>query len=196
VLRVGAEPALVVATRGAEPIADGGYRAVLLLDGERMLLRESLRVAEDCLLWWSNAAALAAPGAPVFLVGVAGVLAQTLAGWRQLEWAGTELAARRALRFPPAVRVASVTAPHAGVDSAITASKAAAPGVDVLGPTPADDELERAIVRFDYAAGTAVAKALRAEMIRVATERRRPIAGRPPKRPRVLRVRFDDPEVP
>jgi len=196
VLRVGAEPALVVATRGAEPIADGGYRAVLLLDGERMLLRESLRVAEDCLRWWSNAAALAAPGAPVFLVGVAGVLAQTLAGWRQLEWAGTELAARRALRFPPAVRVASVTAPHAGVDSAITASKAAAPGVDVLGPTPADDELERAIVRFDYAAGTAVAKALRAEMIRVATERRRPIAGRPPKRPRVLRVRFDDPEVP
>ena len=31
---VGAEPALVIATRGAEPIAAGGYRAVLLLDGE------------------------------------------------------------------------------------------------------------------------------------------------------------------
>ena len=69
VLRVGPEPALVVATRGAEPVADGGYRAVLLLDGERMLLRESLRVAEDCLRWWSNATALAAPGATVFLVG-------------------------------------------------------------------------------------------------------------------------------
>ncbi|MCD5347045.1 primosomal protein N' [Agromyces sp. H3Y2-19a] len=196
VLRVGPEPALVVATRGAEPIADGGYRAVLLLDGERMLLRESLRVAEDCLRWWSNAAALAAPGAPVFLVGVAGALAQTLAGWRQLEWAGTELAARRALRFPPAVRVASVTAPHAGVERAITASKAAAPGVDVLGPTPAEEDLERAIVRFDYGAGNAVAKALRAEMITVATERRRPVGGRPPRRPRVLRVRFDDPDVP
>ena len=62
VLKVDAEPGLVVATRGAEPIADGGYRAVLLLDGERMLLRESLRVAEDCLRWWSNAIALAAPG--------------------------------------------------------------------------------------------------------------------------------------
>ncbi|MFF2276463.1 primosomal protein N' [Agromyces sp. NPDC058126] len=196
VLRVGAEPALVVATRGAEPIAEGGYRAVLLLDGERMLLRESLRVAEDCLRWWSNAAALAAPGAPVFLVGVAGALAQALAGWRQLEWAGTELAARRALRFPPAVRVASVTAPHAGVERAIAAATAAAPGVDVLGPTPVDDELERAIVRFDYRAGVAVARALRAEMIRVATERRRPVAGRRPQRPRVLRVRADDPEVP
>ncbi|MFF2495234.1 primosomal protein N' [Agromyces sp. NPDC058064] len=196
VLRVGSEPALVVATRGAEPVAEGGYRAVLLLDGERMLLRESLRVAEDCLRWWSNAAALAAPGAPVFLVGVAGALAQALAGWRQLDWAGTELAARRALRFPPAVRVASVTAPHAGVEHAIAAATAAAPGVDVLGPTPADDELERAIVRFDYGAGAAVARALRAEMIRVATERRRPVARRRPQRPRVLRVRFDDAEVP
>ncbi|MFF2270669.1 primosomal protein N' [Agromyces sp. NPDC058136] len=196
VLRVGAEPALVVATRGAEPVAEGGYRAILLLDGERMLLRESLRVAEDCLRWWSNAVALATPGAPVFLVGVAGALAQALAGWRQLEWAGTELAARRALRFPPAVRVASVTAAHASLERAITAATEAAPGVDVLGPTPVDDELERAIVRFDYSAGAAVARALRAEMIRVATERRRPVAGRRPQRPRVLRVRFDDPEVP
>ena len=79
--RVGPEPDLVIATRGAEPIAEGGYRAELLLDGDRMLMRESLRVAEDCLRWWSNAAALAAPGAPVFLVGVAGALATALATW-------------------------------------------------------------------------------------------------------------------
>jgi primosomal protein N' (replication factor Y) len=194
-LRVGAEPALVVATRGAEPIADGGYRAVLLLDGERMLLRESLRVAEDCLRWWSNAAALAAPGAPVFLVGVAGALATALSTWRQAEWAGTELAARRALRFPPAVRVASVTAAGAAVARAVEAARTV-DGVDVLGPAPIDDGLERAILRFDYGAGGRVARELRAEMIRVATERRRPVAGRPVRRPPVLRVRFDDPEVP
>lgn len=54
---LGAEPALVIATRGAEPIPAGGYRAILILDGERMLARESLRVGEDCLRWWSNAAA-------------------------------------------------------------------------------------------------------------------------------------------
>ena len=195
VLRVGPEPALVVATRGAEPVADGGYRAVLLLDGERMLLRESLRVAEDCLRWWSNASALAAPGAPVFLVGVAGALATALSTWRQAEWAGTELATRRALRFPPAVRVASVTAGDAAVGGAVGAVRTI-DGVDVLGPAPADDGLERAIIRFDYASGAGVARELRAEMIRVATERRRPVAGRPGRRPPVLRVRFDDPEVP
>lgn len=195
VLRVGPEPALIVATRGAEPVADGGYRAVLLLDGERMLLRESLRVAEDCLRWWSNASALAAPGAPVFLVGVGGALATALSTWRQGEWAATEFGARRALRFPPAVRVASVTAASAAVTRAVEAVRAI-DGVDVLGPAPADDELERAIVRFDYAAGGRVARELRAEMIRVATERRRPVAGRPVRRPPVLRVRFDDPDVP
>ncbi|WP_448810144.1 primosomal protein N' family DNA-binding protein [Agromyces bauzanensis] len=195
VVGVGPEPALVVATRGAEPVAEGGYRAVLLLDGERMLLRESLRVAEDCLRWWSNATALAAPGAPVFLVGVAGALATALATWRQAEWAGAELAARRALRFPPAVRVASVTAAHAAVAHAVDAVRAI-DGVDVLGPAPADEGLERAIVRFDYASGARVARELRAEMIRVATERRRPVAGRPVRRPAVLRVRFDDPDVP
>ena len=196
VLRVSAEPALVVATRGAEPIADGGYRAVLLLDGERMLLRESLRVAEDCLRWWSNAAALAAPGATVHLVGVGGALASALSMWRQPEWAATELDARRALRFPPAVRVASVTAAHASVARAVEAVSGIE-GVDVLGPAPVEDDgLERAIVRFDYAAGARVARELRAEMIRVATERRRPVAGRPVRRPPVLRVRFDDPDVP
>ena len=195
VLRVGAEPALVVATRGAEPIAAGGYRAVLLLDGERMLLRESLRVAEDCLRWWSNAAALATPGAPVFLVGVGGALATTFASWKQPEWARAELATRRALRFPPAVRVASVTASNAAVARAADAVRDV-DGVDILGPAPVDDDLERAIVRFDYAAGARVARELRAEMIRVATERRRPVAGRAPRRPPVLRVRFDDPDVP
>ena len=195
VLRVPAEPALVVATRGAEPVADGGYRAVLLLDGERMLLRESLRVGEDCLRWWSNAAALAAPGAPVFLVGVAGDLATALATWRQADWARSELAARRSLRFPPAVRVASVTASAVAVAAAVEAVRTVE-GVDVLGPVPVDDGLERAIVRFEYGAGATVARELRAEMIRVATERRRPVAGRPVRRAPVLRVRFDDPEVP
>ncbi|QEO15886.1 primosomal protein N' [Agromyces intestinalis] len=196
VMRVGSGPALVIATRGAEPVADGGYRAVLLLDGERMLLRESLRVAEDCLRWWSNAAALAAPGAPVHLVGVGGALGTALATWRQPDWAVTELEARRALRFPPAVRVASVTAAPDRVAAASDAARRAAPGVDLLGPVHLDDGLDRAIVRFDYAAGKAVAGALRAEAVRTATERRKPVAGRRPQRPPVLRLRFDDPSVP
>src|SRR5690606_7790925 len=118
VLTVPHAPALVVATRGAEPIADGGYSAVLLLDGERMLARESLRVAEDCVRWWANAVALAAPGAPSVLVGVGGPLATAMATWRLSGFVARELDDRRRLRFPPAVRVATVTGSPAAVERA------------------------------------------------------------------------------
>jgi primosomal protein N' (replication factor Y) len=65
----------------------------------------------------------------------------------------------------------------------------------VLGPVPEDAGLERAIVRAEYSAATRLAEILKAEQIRVATERRRPIAGQPVRKAPTLRVRFDDPEV-
>src|SRR3546814_18694850 len=47
VAEVDSRPALVVATRGAEPFAPGGYTAVVLLDGERMLLSEALHIGQQ-----------------------------------------------------------------------------------------------------------------------------------------------------
>ena len=186
---VGSEPALVIATRGAEPIASGGYRAVLLLDGERMVARESLRVGEDCLRWWSNAIALAAVGAPCVLVGVGGAMASAMATWRLADYAASELADRRRLRFPPAVRVATVTGTVEAVEEAV--QKVQAIGTtDVLGPAETSEGV-RAIVRFDYADGPAIATALRAEVIRGATGRRARRGG--PSLP-TLKVRCDDSE--
>ena len=201
VLDVGPEPALVIATRGAEPVAAGGYRAVLLLDGEQMVARESLRVGEDCLRWWSNAVALAAGGAPTVLVGVGGALASALVTWRHADYARSELSDRRRLRFPPAVRVATVTGTVDAV-SAVVAAVAAEDGIDpadVLGPVDVGQPgLVRTILRFDYARGTAVATTLRAQLIKAATSRRRPPgkAGVPARGPGSanLRIRLDDVE--
>jgi primosomal protein N' (replication factor Y) len=191
-LAVDAEPALVIATRGAEPIAAGGYRAVLLLDGERMVARESLRVGEDCLRWWCNAIALAAPGATTVLVGVGGALASALATWRRSDYVRSELDDRRALRFPPAVRVATVTGSAETVQQAV-ASISDIDRVDVLGPVEVADGGVRAIVRFDYGEGREVASALRAEVIRAATSRRKRAGGAAGRVPLpTLRVRFDD----
>jgi primosomal protein N' (replication factor Y) (superfamily II helicase) len=194
ILAVGPEPALVIATRGAEPRAEGGYRAVLLLDGDRMAARESLRVGEDCLRWWSNAAALAARGAPTYLVGVGGALATALSTWRQSDYARTELVDRRRLRFPPAVRVASITGSLDAVTMAVAGVGIAAE--DVLGPVETGSGGVRTILRFDYARGTEVATELRAEIIRSATSRRRSLASKagPGPIPANLRVRFDDVE--
>jgi primosomal protein N' (replication factor Y) len=194
VLEVGPEPALVIATRGAEPIASGGYRAVLLLDGEGMTARESLRVGEDCLRWWSNAAALAARHAPIVLVGVGGALASTLATWRHADYARSELADRRSLRFPPAVRVATVTGALDAVADAI--STVPVDTVDILGPVDIGEGTVRTIVRFDYNHGAEIADGLRAEVVRSAAKRRKAFGAKGPRGPvaPLLKVRFDDVE--
>ena len=192
ILHVGPEPALVIATRGAEPIAAGGYRAVLLLDGESLVARESLRVGEDCLRTWSNAAALAAHRAPVMLVGVGGALATALATWRQADYARSELGDRRQLRFPPAVRVATVSGSLQAVADAVAA--VSGEPTDLLGPVDIGEGLVRTIVRFDYARGADVAASLRAELVRNATGRRRPPKAQNRTPRPTLRVRFDDTE--
>lgn len=195
VTRLGPAPALVIATRGAEPIADGGYHAILLADGERMLVRESLRVADDCLRWWSNAIALAAPGATTALIGVGGFLAQTLATWQHARYAHRELEDRRRLRLPPAVRIVSVTGSADAVASVIDA---VGPGryLDQLGPAPAGEGRVRSILRFEYAQGAAIAEELRGALVRHASGRRRPPPGKGGYgRIPSLKVRFDDPEI-
>ena len=178
-------PKLVVATRGAEPRAPGGYRAVLLLDGARMLLRESLWVAEDCLRWWSTAAMLAAPDAPVHLVGVSGDVAMALATWRSADFAARQLADRGTLRFPPTVRLAAATGPVKAVEELVEAW--AAVGADVLSRAP-EERGERVVVRFPTGAGRRVADVAKEALIRHGSARRpKPPAPPPP----VLRVRFD-----
>lgn len=196
--RVDSRAALVVATRGAEPIAAGGYQAVVLLDADRLLSIESLRAAEDCLRWWMNAAALAAPDAPVILAGGGGPLVQAMMHGRVEAWLQAENHDRKLLRYPPAVRVASVTGGPAEVDRAL-ATIAELPGVDVIGPTPLDAadpaaHLVRAIVRFEYAQGLEVAKRLRGALVADAAGSSSRVAGRSPARARAqaLRLRFDD----
>ena len=110
-----AAPALVVATPGAEPRAEGGYAAAVLLDGWMLLGRASLRAAEEALRRWLNAAALVRPGpegGAVVVVADSGLPAvQALIRWDPVTHAERELADRTALRFPPAVRMAALTGP-------------------------------------------------------------------------------------
>lgn len=204
VTEVDERPALVIATRGAEPHARGGYRAIILLDGDRMLLAEQLRIGESALRWWSNAAALAAPRAPVHLVGVAGPVARALATWTQAAYARAELADRGPLSMPPVVRVAAVEGTITAVETALRDVRAAVPALAavpgaVLGPIPLPDDVVRALIRFDYAHGRLVAETLRAAVVADALRGRR-AARRGPGRNgsasrTTLRVRLDVPEL-
>jgi hypothetical protein len=112
-----ADPALVIATPGAEPVAPGGYAAALLLDGWALLSRADLRVAEETFRRWANAVALVRPKGQIVVGADAAVPAvQALIRWDPAGHAARELADRAELRFPPAQRFASVT----GVAGAVT----------------------------------------------------------------------------
>ncbi|MGC4862459.1 primosomal protein N' [Micromonospora sp. DT41] len=153
---------LVVATPGAEPVAEGGYGAVLLLDSWALLTRADLRAGEEALRRWMAAAALARPAPAGRVVVVAdGALApvQALLRWDAAWFAGRELAERRELGFPPAVRMASVTGPAEAVADLLAAARL--PGdAEVLGPVPADEGRERMLVRVPRARAAALAEAL------------------------------------
>ena len=115
---VGPEPALVVATPGAEPVAFGGYAAALLLDADKMLRFDSLRAPEAALRRWLNAAALVRPAAlegTVVTTASPSPVEQALVRWDPAWFARRELEERAQTGLPPAVRTAAVTGAEADV---------------------------------------------------------------------------------
>jgi primosomal protein N' (replication factor Y) len=174
------EPALVVATPGAEPLARGGFGAVLLLDTWALLTRADLRAGEETLRRWLAAATLARPageGGRVVVVADGALLpVQALLRWDPATFAARELAERRELGFPPAARMASLTGPADAVAQLLELAELPE-GAEILGPVPigtaaraydpadtqSDQDAQRALVRVpSRAAGAALAAALHA----------------------------------
>ncbi len=156
-------PAIIVATPGAEPVAEGGYGAVLLLDTWALLSRADLRAAEETMRRWLNASALARPGGQGgrVIVVADGSLApvQALLRWDPGWFAARELAERRELGFPPAARMASVTGPAPAVAELLTIADLP-DGTEQLGPVPARDDQERMLLRVSRSRAAGLAHAL------------------------------------
>lgn len=173
---IGAGPALVVATPGAEPRAPDGYGAALLLDSWSLLGRQDLRAAEDTLRRWMSAAAQvhsrAAGGVVVVVAESAIPTVQALIKWDPVGHAEAELAGRNAVGLPPAVHIAAVDGASDAV-AALLAQATLPEDVDVLGPvdlppgvrrppaTAVEDRVIRMLIRARREEGLALAAALR-----------------------------------
>ncbi|MEU7747232.1 primosomal protein N' [Nonomuraea sp. NPDC049158] len=159
---VPATRALVVATPGAEPVAEGGYAAAVLLDAWALLGRPDLRAAEEALRRWTNAAALLRPGAEVVVLADAALpVVQALLRWDPITHAERELAERAELGFPPAVRMATLTGSAAAVRQMLDETRLP-DGAQVLGPVPVDEAgRERAMIRVPRGGGAALSAALK-----------------------------------
>ncbi|MBB3039914.1 primosomal protein N' [Hoyosella altamirensis] len=169
---------LVVCTPGAEPVADAGYGAALLLDGWALLGRADLRVSEDALRKWMLACTLVKPasaGGMVVVVADSGIpVVQALIRWDPAGFADVELRQREEVGFPPAVKMIAIDGDSAAVADFVAHGEMPQ-GTDVLGPVPlpsgarlpvqgagADPEdVERVLLRTGRRSGAALAGEVR-----------------------------------
>lgn len=190
VAQVGAEPALVIATPGAEPRATSGYAACLLLDAWATLSRPELDAPVEALRRWLAAAALCRPAADGGAVVIAGVpdgspfaAVEALVRWDPVWLAQRELAEREELGLPPAVVMAELVGSRRAVSAAVSDIQDATEfDVATFGPLPVtaavggptggssgrlatstpEDALVRMLLRVPQAHAGALARALSA----------------------------------
>lgn len=194
---IGSGKFIVVSTPGAEPRVVGGYSAVVLLDAHRALNKDTLRATEDAVRQWSNAIALGSKTSSSVLVGVPGGLATKFSLWAQAEIAAHELASRVELRFPPAIRLASVGASKSLIQE-VVAELDKQNGLEVLGPMPISEqgvEMEwRLLIKYEYSNGATLAETLKAMSLRLSSGNQR-FSARSGRAVRPIRIKMDDVEV-
>lgn len=161
---------IVVSTPGAEPSAEGGYAAAVLLDTPLLLLRPDLRASEEALRRWLNAVALVrggADGGSVIAVGdSAGRALQALVRLDPQGAARRELAERAEAHFPPAVKMVTVEGRRAALAELVELADLPDP-TEVLGPVevglpPGTEEVvHRMTLRSPLDRGSALVRAVR-----------------------------------
>ena len=167
------EPAVVIATPGAEPrVEDGFYGAAWLMETGALLGRQDLRATEEALATWAAVAAMVAPahegGAVVIAADGHLPVVQFLAQWNMVGAAAAELADRRAVRFPPAVHLAAIDGPNEALDAFQELLHLPAEA-EVLGPVPlppgnplpGGHDAQRLLIRTPPGPRSALGKALR-----------------------------------
>lgn len=173
VTSVGSQPALVVATPGAEPVAENGYSAAVLLDGQAMLHMQDLRAGEETFRRWLNVAALVRSGQDGGTICVVGEpnerTIQALVRMDAAGFAQSELADRVAAGFPPAWKMICVDSTHGGLE--IFRKHLSLPqGSQLLGPTvhvspgkpTGDEETQRILLRCDLAQAATLTASVKA----------------------------------
>jgi primosomal protein N' (replication factor Y) len=158
------EPVLVIATPGAEPRAERGYAAAVLLDTWLTLSRPALRAGEEAFRRWTNIVAMVRPagsGGRVVAVGEASnPILQALVRADPVGFAERDLDERVDARLPPVTYVATLTAARAALTQALDGADLP-PGSVVLGPVALSDDEHRVVVSVDRDTGPALARTLK-----------------------------------
>jgi primosomal protein N' (replication factor Y) len=159
---VDSRPAIVVATAGAAPIAQGGYAAAILLDGNAMLSRPELSATQETFAKWNECASLVKSEGEVIVVADSEHPAvQALIRHDPAGFAKRELDQRVQVSLPPAVRLAALTGEQSDLDEAL-AMLELNPETLVRGPVPGKDNQVRMLASCDRKLGLELATQLKA----------------------------------
>jgi len=159
---VDTRPAIVVATAGAAPIAQDGYAAAVLLDGNSMLSRPELSAGQETFAKWNECASLVRPDGEVIVVAdsehpaVQALIRHDPAGFAQ-----RELEQRAQVSLPPSVKLAVLSGDQADIDSALAMLDLNAQTL-VRGPVPGRDNQVRMLLSCDRKFGADLAARLKA----------------------------------
>ena len=187
------KPQIVVATPGIEPTSAKGYAAVVILDAQDALSRDTLKATEDAIRAWANAIALMSPTGRAVIVGVLGDLAASLGLWQLRELISAEYQERIALSFPPALRVLSATGSPENIAS-VRALLETEQATQVLGETPTENGEVRLLCRFNYSNGPLVTGLIRELQLKLASGQKR-YNAKSGRAQRPVTFKLDDPQV-
>ena len=177
--RIEHKPALVLATSGAQPQVEGGYAAVVILDGMRFFSHTDLRTQERARELFFETSSLISPSGTVLLViDDTHPIVSAIARWNVAPLLKRELSERTELQLPPSVfSVVLVMDQSIGIQIVSGLKKALADGripqsSNIYGPT----EISKGQVKIVVHADKSDAKALTDVVHEL--QRRRSIAKR------------------
>ena len=102
--RIEAKPALVLATPGAQPQVEGGYAAVVILEGLRFFAHTDLRTQERARELFLETSSLISPeGSVLLVIDDSHPIVSAIARWNVAPLLKRELSERLELKLPPSV---------------------------------------------------------------------------------------------
>jgi primosomal protein N' (replication factor Y) (superfamily II helicase) len=175
---------IVVATPGSAPKVPGGYAALLILDCDIWLARQSLNAEQLAFRDWTGALELLANDGRAVLSGVDREIGSAFAMQQHRQVASAQLKELRSLGLPPATRIASIESLPEQQQQVLDLVRDA--GAKVLS---VDAAAAKVLISFGYQDGPEISKSLRALALKTASR----LQGGTKRRG--LRVVMDDPDA-
>ena len=150
---VESKPSIVLSTPGAAPQVNGGFSAVVILEGLTYFNHGDLRANERANeLFFETAAMIKSEGVVLLSIEDSHPIVSSLIRWNPASILKRELQQREEVAFPPSVVSAVITLPSAqasglvsGINKAISDSRLTK-STRVLGPTKIDSVLSKIVI--------------------------------------------------